>query len=184
MRIVAATIAVALALTLGASAQDRFPAKAGAKKAAPAATIVPPGGVVPPTSPPARPPVSAQAASTNPVALLQKFTVDDLTAALADALAQSPPDTTAADCYTALIPIVQSGVSNPLPTGVGAFQLFQKGRDLKSLIANMQSPNGPLVALNKACAPLVIDTQNTLIQLGVIGGVVLANPLHLPIPLP
>ena len=43
------------------------------------------------------------------------------------------------------------------------------------MIANLQSPNGPLASLNVACAPLIVDTQNTLIQLGIIGGGVVAS---------
>jgi hypothetical protein len=61
---------------------------------------------------------------------------------------------------------------NPFPAGVGAFQVFQKARDLKNMIAALQSNNGPLTKLNVACAPLVIDVQTTLIRLGIIGGAV------------
>ena len=110
-------------------------------------------------------------AVSDPITVLQKFTIDDLTAAKADADAQTPPDTVASNCYAALIPVVQNGASNPLPKGLGAFQLYQKTRDLKALVANLKSPNGPLSSLNVACAPLVIDVQATLIQLGVIGGI-------------
>jgi hypothetical protein len=136
------------------------------------------------------PPAQAQApkkttvaaAKTNPVLAIQTFTVADLQAALTDAQAQTPPDATAAACYSALIPIVQSGVANPLPKGLGAFQALQKARDFKAMLANLQSPNGPLAALNTACAPLIVDTQTTLIQLGIIGGGVVATaPLALPL---
>lgn len=126
--------------------------------------------------------VTASAAKANPVLAIQTFTVADLQAALADAQAQTPPDNTSAACYQALIPIVQSGVANPLPKGLGAFQALQKARDFKAMLANLQSPNGPLAALNVACAPLVVDTQTTLIQLGIIGGgVAAAAPLTLPL---
>jgi len=129
--------------------------------------------------------ISKAAATANPVTVLQTFTVADLTAALADANAQTPPDTTAATCYTALIPIVQTGVANPFPTGLGGFQLLQKGRDLKSMIANLQSQTGPLAAINTACAPLVLSLENTLIQLGIVGGGIAATSgLTLPIALP
>jgi hypothetical protein len=110
-------------------------------------------------------------ATQNPIAVIQNFTVTDLQAALDDATANN--DIAAISCYTALIPIVQSGITNPLPKGVGAFQLLQKARDLKAIAANLQSPNGPLAKLNIACAPLLIDAQNTLIQLGVLGGSIL-----------
>lgn len=111
-------------------------------------------------------------ASANPVQVLQKFTLTDLQAALADANAQTPPDTIAANCYTELITVVQSPAINPLPSGPGAFQLFQKARDLKALADSLQSRNGPLTALNIACAPLVMDVQTLLIRLGVIGGAI------------
>ena len=71
--------------------------------------------------------------------------------------------------------VVQSPAINPLPKGPGAFQLFQKARDLKNVISALQSNNGPLTALNVACAPLVIDVQATLIRLGVIGGAVIGT---------
>src|SRR5258708_16169185 len=114
-------------------------------------------------------PLSQSAAQQNPATVLQKFTLDDLQAALADASAQNPPDVIAANCYQELITVVQSPAINPLPSGPGAFQLFQKARDLKNLVAAMQSNNGPLQTLNIACAPLVIDVQTTFIRLGVIG---------------
>jgi hypothetical protein len=62
------------------------------------------------------------AVQNNPLALIQNFAVEDLQAALADAKAQTPPDTAAANCYTALLAVVQSNVANPLPAGPGIFQ--------------------------------------------------------------
>jgi hypothetical protein len=120
-------------------------------------------------------PTVAQA-QQNPLVVLRTFTVADLQAALADAQAQTPLDTVAANCYTALIPFVQSQVQNPLPSGAGVFQALQKARDAKAYLANIQSPTGPLAGLNTACAPLVLDVQNTLITLGVSVGVI-ANPV-------
>jgi hypothetical protein len=119
-------------------------------------------------------PTVAQA-QQNPLLVLQQFTVEDLNAALADAEAQTPPDTTSANCYKALIPFVQQQTQNPLPAGAGIFQALQKARDAKAYLANIQSPTGPLAGLNQACAPLVLDVQNTLLTLGVQVGV-LANP--------
>jgi hypothetical protein len=49
---------------------------------------------------------------------------------------------------------------------------FQKARDAKTMLAELQAPNGPLSSLNIACAPLVMSVQNTLIQLGIISGAV------------
>lgn len=130
---------------------------------------------------PRRPTVTASAKPTvtqvqqNPLIVVRKFTVADLQAALADAQAQSPPDTVAANCYTALIPFVQAQAQNPLPAGAGVFQALQKARDAKAYLANIQSPTGPLASLNIACAPLVLDVQNTLVTLGISIGVI-ANP--------
>jgi hypothetical protein len=129
--------------------------------------------------------LTATAVKANPVAVLQAFTVGDLQAALADAQAQTPPDTVSAACYSALIPIVQSGVGNPLPTGLGAFQALQKARDAQTFVANLNSPTGPLSGLNTACAPLVLSVQNTLVILGVVGGAVVGTGgLALPFGLP
>jgi len=118
---------------------------------------------------------SVTQAQENPLIVVRQFTVADLQAALADAQAQTPPDTVAVNCYTALIPFVQSQAQNPLPAGAGVFQALQKARDAKAYLANIQSPTGPLASLNIACAPLVLDVQNTLVTLGVSVGVI-ANP--------
>jgi hypothetical protein len=124
--------------------------------------------------------LTATQVQQNPLLLLQSFTVSDLQAALADANAQTPPDAAAAACYTALLAVVQSNVANPVPAGPGLFQALQKARDAKALIANLQSPTGPLAALNNSCAPLLLDAQNTLLGLGVSVGLV-ANPVSAPI---
>jgi hypothetical protein len=116
--------------------------------------------------------LSQNQAQQNPVLVIQQFTLTDLQAALADAQGQTPPDTIAATCYQALITLVGNPVANPLPSGPGAFQLFQKGRDIKNMIANLQAQNGPLSALNVACAPLIVDLNTTLIRLGIMGGAV------------
>ena len=111
----------------------------------------------------------------NPLLLLQQFTASDLQAALADAQAQTPPDTTSAQCYTALLALANSPISNPLPTQLGLFLALQKARDAKAFIANMQSPNGPLSSLNIACAPLVMDVNSTLLALGITTGLVVGT---------
>jgi hypothetical protein len=118
---------------------------------------------------------SVTQAQQNPLIVVRQFTIADLQAALADAQAQTPPDIVAVNCYTALIPFVQSQAQNPLPAGAGVFQALQKARDAKAYLANIQSPTGPLASLNIACAPLVLDVQNTLVTLGVSVGVI-ANP--------
>ncbi len=122
------------------------------------------------------------AAQQNPAAVLQQFTLSDLQAALADAQAQTPPDTIAANCYSELITVVQSPAINPLPSQLGAFTAFQKARDLKNIVVALQQPNGPLSQLNVACAPLAVDTQTTLINLGIIGGAVVGTGGLLGIP--
>ena len=130
---------------------------------------------------------TAQAIS-NQVALIQAFTVSDLQAALADAQAQTPPDTVSASCYSALIPVVQANIANPLPAALGGFQALQKARDLQNLISNLQSQNGPLAPLVTACAPLILSVQNVLVGLGLkaglVSGVALSGGLALPIALP
>lgn len=119
-------------------------------------------------------------AASNPLAMLQTFTLTDLQAALADAQAQTPPDTLAATCYTALISLVQNVALPASQKVTGAFLVFQKARDIKSLVANLQASNGPLSSLNVACAPLVLDTQNTLVGLGIMGGAIIGKTLVLP----
>jgi hypothetical protein len=133
------------------------------------------GRTVPQPKPAASKQLTTAAVQSNPLALIKTFTAEDLQAALADAQAQMPPDTAAATCYAALLTVVQSNVANPLPAGPGIFQALQKARDAKAVLANLQSPTGPLAGLNNACAPLVLDAQNTLLMLGVNVGLV-ANP--------
>jgi hypothetical protein len=178
-------LALVLALVAGtvpAFAQDQQPAPAPAPRpvhraaaprpavhhaaaaAAPATTATAPAGKL-----------TAAAAQKNPVAVLQAFSVSDLQAALADAQAQTPPDTTAANCYQALITVIQNPVANPLPAGPGLFQLLQKARDAKNWISQLQANNGPLSAVNAGCAPLILDAQNTLIQLGILSGAVVGG---------
>ena len=126
--------------------------------------------------------LSTGQAQENPLLLLQQFTVTDLNAAIADAQAQTPPDTTAVTCYTAVLALVNSNVANPLPTTPGLFEALQKARDAKALLANIASPTGPLANLNNACAPLILSVQNTLLGLGVAVGLV-ANPVGAPVAL-
>jgi hypothetical protein len=126
----------------------------------------------PALGPNGKPKLTPTQVQQNPLLMIQQFSVEDLQAALADAQAQNPPDTTGINCYTALIPIVQSNVANPLPAGPGMFQLAQKVRDFKALAANLQSPTGPLAGLNQACAAWVLDGVNTFLQLGAQVGLV------------
>ena len=125
---------------------------------------------------PAKPKPTIAQTQSNPLLLIQQFSENDLNAAIADAQAQSPPDTVAVGCYQAILTVVKSPAANPLPAGVGAFQALQKARDAKALLANLQSPTGPLATINNACAPIVLDAQNTLVMRGVGAGLV-SNPL-------
>ena len=118
--------------------------------------------------------ITTAQAQQNPLLVLQQFSAADLQNALNDANAQTPPDTVSAACWSALLTLVNNPINNPLPTKPGAFLLFQKARDLQGLLANLQSPSGPLAPVNTACAPLILSAQNTLIQLGIIGGGVTA----------
>lgn len=118
--------------------------------------------------------ITTAQAQQNPLLVLQQFSAADLQNALNDANAQTPPDTVSAACWSALLTLVNNPINNPLPTAPGAFLLFQKARDLQGLLANLQSPSGPLAPVNTACAPLILSAQNTLIQLGIIGGGVTA----------
>lgn len=122
--------------------------------------------------------LSTAQVTQNPLLLLQSFTVSDLQAAIALANAQTPPDTIAAACYQALLTMVQNINGPSIPSGgqVGAFYAFQQARDAKAFALNILSPNGPATALNNACAPLVVDAQNTLLMMGVAVGAV-ANPV-------
>lgn len=171
-----ATAAIALCV-LAALASAPRPAHAAARQVRTAAATVPlplPRPLFDSARTPSTKPTVAQA-QQNPLLVLQQFTVADLQAALKDAQSQTPPDAVAANCYAALIPFVQQQTLNPLPAGPGVFQALQKARDAKAYLANIQSPTGPLASLNQACAPLVLDVQNTLLTLGVSVGVI-ANP--------
>jgi hypothetical protein len=119
-------------------------------------------------------------ATTSPLQQLATFTVADLTAAQVDALAQTPPDADAAQCYgflASLIPTIQI----PGTTGtVGAFVAFQKARDLVNSAAGA---NPILKQINSKCAAVVNDTNFTLAKLGLIGGAAAATAgMVVPIP--
>lgn len=121
-------------------------------------------------TPQPRPKLTAQQAQINPLAVLQQFTLPDLEAALADAQAHN--DTVSTPCWQALVTAVQQqqGPNLSLPSGV--FSAIQKARDLKVAIQSAGSPSGPLATLNIACAPLILDGQNTLILLGLGAGAI------------
>lgn len=116
----------------------------------------------------------------DPLTLLRQFSVNDLNNAIA--LAQANNDQTSLPCWQKLLSIVQT-LNGASPTGSsssptgnalqpGIATALQDARDAQQLIANLQSSNGPLAQLNMACAPLVVSTQNTLIQLGLLTGAI------------
>lgn len=114
--------------------------------------------------------VRAAEATADPIGLLQGIIASqvlaDVTVAKADADAQVPPDKIASMCWGAIIDFVNSNPSlNPLPQGLGAAQLIQKARDLEALVANLNSPTGPLSPLKIGCGPLVLDTNTQLIAI-------------------
>lgn len=99
----------------------------------------------------------------------QTFTLNDLQAALADANAQTPPDTRHAQCWSALIPIVQTGVGNPLPTQLGAAILVQKGFDAQKLVTN-----GLPDSVVTGCALTLYDLKTDFLKLAALVGVKIA----------
>jgi hypothetical protein len=124
--------------------------------------------------------LTAQQVQQNPLVLIQQFTVNDLTNAISLANAQTPPDTVAVNCWQTLLPVVQAAQSTGTASSGNALQIgiataVQDTRDAQSLIANLQSPTGPLAKVNTACAPVVVQLQTTLTLLGVGGGVVAAG---------
>jgi hypothetical protein len=123
--------------------------------------------------------VAAPAAPQSQLAQLQAFTLADLKAANADALAQSPPDVTSSQCYSFLIGFIPTLPSAQQGQTVGAVMAFQKLRDLKNGVTNS---GGALKSLNLACAPLVIDVQSTVNLLALqIGGTAAGASVGLPI---
>lgn len=113
----------------------------------------------------------------DPVQVAVNFKVADLQAAEKMALAQTPPDTTAARCYEALIPFVQQ-VSTKLtaPSQIaGGFSAFQAARNGSTLVK--EGLAGTLIPpeINDACAPLVLDAAATLLMLEARAGLVAAS---------
>ena len=104
------------------------------------------------------------AASINPAAALQQFTLTDVQNALADATANH--DVVAANCYTALEAAIKAQAPAMAVPVSGVLSAFQKLRDLQ------QGVQVGLPALNIPCAPLVLSTQQTLLRLGLGAGTV------------
>lgn len=104
---------------------------------------------------PFTPPKSAVGTSSISAGV-QAITLDDLKAALADANAQTPPDTRHAQCWGALIPFVENyQAASILPTKPGLALLAQKTFDLQ------QAAGKPLIpdSIVTACALTVSDLK-------------------------
>ena len=104
----------------------------------------------------------ANASASSPLASLQSFTVDDLTAALADATAHN--DTVAMTCWATLLPIVKGGVPSA-PSIKGIASAVQAKRDLlgaagSSQVADLRK------AITVGCAALFVEENRTLLKFG------------------
>ena len=120
--------------------------------------------------------VRNQADAAASVKQLSEFTVADLAAADADAVAAG--DVLAHACYPALAAYVQTLQAKfPGTATVGVATAFQRGRDLAKGVKG-----GIPVELQLGCAPLVMDAttdvRQFLIRLGtVVGGASVGVPL-------
>ena len=117
----------------------------------------------------------------DPISSLQQFTVADLTAALADANARTPPDTRHGKCWAALIPVAQAWQS-PVhaPTAPGLAELAQTFFDAQAAL------NQPLVpdSVIEACSETVYDLKIDFAKLAYLVGVRVVAP-HFPVfPMP
>lgn len=100
----------------------------------------------------------AASSGPDPIAQVAQFTVADLTAADADAVANN--DAISHACYPALIQFVHSlPSSNAGTTVLGAFSAFQKARDLRNAV----SAGVPLY-LTMGCGPLYSQVHGDLLK--------------------
>lgn len=107
---------------------------------------------------------AARAEGGDPFETISKFAITDLEVALRDA--KSHNDTLAANCYSALIPVVENFGNRPEHEPIaGGFSGFQRARNL---FAARQT--GLPDTVRVACAPLVLDAQRTVLRLGIIAG--------------
>ena len=98
--------------------------------------------------------------SNDPSQQIMTFSVADLQAA--DKIAKSNGDTIASNCYEYLIPKVMAlqasaAVSQSSVNGAASFAEVSRGMTVQL--------NNAKQGLNVACAPLVLDTMNTALQL-------------------
>jgi hypothetical protein len=158
--IIAAAAKTASALLVGATVVGAL--ALGSPSTARAADSVKPYTGPVTTSPAA---TSSSVSLTNPFDTIQsaiagpkKFTITDLQAALDDANAQTPPDTRHAPCWSALLVIANSNITNPFPNSLGLAQLVQKGFDLQATL-NDQTWKDKLAT---GCALTVLDLGTNL----------------------
>lgn len=109
------------------------------------------------------------------ISKIQTITLADIQEALADANAQTPPDTRHAQCWQVLVPWVTAwqGANGILPSKLGLALLMQKTFDLKQLAAKPLVPD----AVVTGCALTLYDINMTLAQLtGALGIKAIAIP--------
>lgn len=111
--------------------------------------------------------VEAKAASLDPLAALKNFAIEDIQTALDDATANN--DTAGAQCWSALLPIVQSQQALTLKK-MGVFTALQKARDAVRSVDMLRAGLGPIGDLKNKCAAVIVDTNTFLLRLGVVGG--------------
>jgi hypothetical protein len=98
-----------------------------------------------------------------PLQAIGQFTVADLQAADADAVANG--DTIAHMCYPVMETFIMSITGSTGSTTVsGAVSAFQKARDLANKVAS-----GVPQALKIACAPLLVDDTTLLAKIAALG---------------
>lgn len=115
----------------------------------------------------AAPAPTSTTGASDPLAMIGKFTADDLTDALTVAVTHQ--DAAAVQCFSYLQPLVlnlSKTSSQPTLSQVpGVATLFEKTRvGVSSLGAT-----GPMKDINLHCAALFLDANATLIQLGIMG---------------
>ena len=105
----------------------------------------------------------APTTGATPLQAIGQFTVADLQAADADAVANN--DTIAHMCYPAMETFIMSVTGSTNTTTVlGAVSAFQKARDLANHITA-----GLPVSLKVACAPLLVDDTTLIAKFAAIG---------------
>jgi len=117
-------------------------------------------------------------AAADPIQHIQQITVADLQNALADANAQTPPDTRHAACWSALISFLQNyQAPSLLPNKLGLALLIQKGFDLQQAAGKPLIPDAVITACALTVADLKLDMAKLAGLLGVTAIVLPKLPL-------